>query len=38
MKGLLRELEREIPFIKRSLIKALANVQPRHLLDGGLKK
>ncbi|HEX2769672.1 MAG TPA: tRNA 2-thiocytidine(32) synthetase TtcA [Geobacteraceae bacterium] len=38
MKGLLRELEREIPFVKRSLIKALANVHPRHLLDGVLKK
>lgn len=38
MKGLLRELEQEIPFIKRSLLKALANVHPRHLLDPGLKK
>jgi tRNA 2-thiocytidine biosynthesis protein TtcA len=38
MKGLLSELEREIPFVKRSLIKALANVHPRHLLDAGLKK
>ncbi len=38
MKGLISELEREIPFIKRSLLKALANVHPRHLLDAGLKK
>jgi tRNA 2-thiocytidine biosynthesis protein TtcA len=38
MKRLLSELEREIPFVKRSLLKALANVHPRHLLDAGLKK
>jgi tRNA 2-thiocytidine biosynthesis protein TtcA len=38
MKRLLTELEREIPFVKRSLLKALANVYPRHLLDAGLKK
>jgi tRNA 2-thiocytidine biosynthesis protein TtcA len=38
MKTLLSELERENPFVKRSLLKALANVQPRHLLDSGLKK
>jgi tRNA 2-thiocytidine biosynthesis protein TtcA len=33
MKKLLRELQRDIPHIKRSLLRALANVQPRHLLD-----
>lgn len=33
MKGLLRELQQEIPFIKQSLLSALGNVQPRHLLD-----
>lgn len=33
MKGLLRELQQEIPFIKQSLLTALGNVQPRHLLD-----
>jgi tRNA 2-thiocytidine biosynthesis protein TtcA len=38
MKQLLSELEREIPFVKRSLLKALANVQPRHLLDQRLQK
>ena len=38
MKALLAELERENPSVKRSLIRALANVQPRHLLDRGLKK
>ncbi len=33
MKQLLKELEKSIPHVKRSLLKALANVQPRHLLD-----
>ena len=33
MKELLQELEKSIPQVKRSLLKALANVQPRHLLD-----
>lgn len=33
MKRLLRELEGEIPQIKHSLLAALGNVQPRHLLD-----
>ena len=37
MKELLKELEKENPFVKRSLLKALANVQPRHLLDRRLK-
>ena len=38
MKELVTGLEQEIPFIKRSLLKALANVHPRHLLDPGLMK
>jgi len=38
MKSLLAELERENPSVKRSLLRALANVQPRHLLDRSLKK
>jgi tRNA 2-thiocytidine biosynthesis protein TtcA len=33
MKALLTELEKENPSVKRSLLKALSNVQPRHLLD-----
>lgn len=33
MKELLASLERENPFVKRSLLRALANVQPRHLMD-----
>lgn len=33
MKKLLNELEREIPHIRSSMLKALSNVQPRHLLD-----
>lgn len=33
MKRLLRELEREIPQVKNSLLAALGKVQPRHLLD-----
>ncbi len=33
MKELLNRLEREIPHVRNSLLKALANVQPRHLLD-----
>jgi len=33
MKKLLRELEEEIPHIKRSMLRALSNVHPRHLLD-----
>jgi len=32
-KRLLMELEREHPGVKSSMLKALANVQPRHLLD-----
>lgn len=38
MKSLLTELEKENPFVKRSLLKALSNVHPRHLLDAGLRK
>lgn len=38
MKELLAELEKENPLIKRSMIKALANVHPRHLLDINLSK
>jgi tRNA 2-thiocytidine biosynthesis protein TtcA len=38
MKELLTNLERDNPFVKRSLLKALANVHPRHLLDSGLLK
>ena len=38
MKRLLTELEREIPFVKRSLLTAMGNVQPRHLLDLELTK
>jgi tRNA 2-thiocytidine biosynthesis protein TtcA len=38
MKQLLSELERVNPFVKRSLLKALANVHPRHLLDQRLQK
>jgi tRNA 2-thiocytidine biosynthesis protein TtcA len=33
VKRLLAELEREHPNVKASMIKALANVMPRHLLD-----
>lgn len=33
MKDLLGKLERDIPHIKSSLIKAISNVHPRHLLD-----
>ena len=38
MKRLLKELEQEIPQIKNSLLAALGNVQPRHLLDRHLTK
>jgi tRNA 2-thiocytidine biosynthesis protein TtcA len=33
MKRLVRELEVEIPHLKRSMLRAMANIQPRHLLD-----
>ena len=38
MKELLTNLEKENRFVKRSLVRALANVHPRHLLDRTLKK
>jgi tRNA 2-thiocytidine biosynthesis protein TtcA len=38
MKGLLKELTQEIPFIRQSLLNAMGNVQPRHLLDSLLMK
>jgi tRNA 2-thiocytidine biosynthesis protein TtcA len=37
MKQLLKDLEKSIPHVKRSLLRALANVQPRHLLDRRLQ-
>lgn len=36
MKQLLTELQTDIPHIKSSLLKALSNVHPRHLLDSTL--
>jgi len=36
MKNLLKQLEKEIPHVKNSMLKALSNVHPRHLLDSGL--
>lgn len=38
MKQLLAELARENPYLKSSMIRALSNVQPRHLLDSDLLK
>lgn len=37
MKNLLKDLEKDIPHIKNSLIKAISNVHPRHLLDPRLQ-
>jgi len=37
MKELLATLEGDIPHVKRSMLKALSNVQPRHLLDRRLR-
>ena len=37
MKELLSTLEKDNPFVKKSLLRALANVQPRHLLDRKLQ-
>lgn len=37
MKDLLKELEKDIPHIRNSLLKSLSNVHPRHLLDGRLQ-
>jgi tRNA 2-thiocytidine biosynthesis protein TtcA len=38
MKRLLTELEKEIPNVKSSLLKAISNVHPRHLLDPALRR
>ncbi|HJV35068.1 tRNA 2-thiocytidine(32) synthetase TtcA [Geomonas sp.] len=38
MKELLATLERDNPLVKKSLLKALSNVHPRHLLDKGLTR
>ena len=38
MKQLLTELHKENSYIKRSMIRALSNVQPRHLLDQELTR
>jgi tRNA 2-thiocytidine biosynthesis protein TtcA len=37
MKNLLKELEKDIPHVKSSLLKAISNVHPRHLLDRQLQ-
>lgn len=37
MKALIGGLAAENPHLKRNMLKSLANVQPRHLLDKGLK-
>jgi tRNA 2-thiocytidine biosynthesis protein TtcA len=38
MKRLLTEMQQDIPHVKSSLLKALSNVHPRHLLDTGLRR
>ncbi len=38
MKRLLADLQVEIPHVKSSLLKALSNVHPRHLLDPALRR
>jgi len=38
MKRLLKELQSDIPHVKSSLLKALSNVHPRHLLDPSLHR
>jgi tRNA 2-thiocytidine biosynthesis protein TtcA len=38
MKRLLKELQSDIPHVKSSLLKALSNVHPRHLLDPLLRR
>lgn len=38
MKRLLTELQADIPHVKSSLLKALSNVHPRHLLDTSLRR
>ena len=38
MKALVNELHKENRFLRRSMISALANVRPRHLLDPALRR
>jgi tRNA 2-thiocytidine biosynthesis protein TtcA len=38
MKKLLMDLQADIPHVKNSLLKALSNVHPRHLLDPALRR
>ncbi|MEI6208992.1 MAG: tRNA 2-thiocytidine(32) synthetase TtcA [Desulfuromonadales bacterium] len=38
MKRLLKDLQADIPNVKSSLLKALSNVHPRHLLDRSLRR
>ena len=38
MKRLLKELQADIPHVKSSMLKALSNVHPRHLLDPSLRR
>jgi tRNA 2-thiocytidine biosynthesis protein TtcA len=38
MKDLLHSLEKDIPHIKNSMLRALSNVHPRHLLDSRLRR
>jgi tRNA 2-thiocytidine biosynthesis protein TtcA len=38
MKRLLKDLQAEIPHVKSSLLKAISNVHPRHLLDSSLRR
>lgn len=38
MKNLLQSLEKDIPHIRNSLIRAISNVHPRHLLDPRLSR
>jgi tRNA 2-thiocytidine biosynthesis protein TtcA len=38
IKKLIRDLEKEIPHLKKSLMNAMGNVQPRHLWDADLEK
>jgi tRNA 2-thiocytidine biosynthesis protein TtcA len=38
MKNLIQELAQDNPHLKRSMIGALGNVHPRHLLDRNLKE
>lgn len=38
MKNLLRDLEKDIPHVRSSLLKSLSNVHPRHLLDASLRR